>query len=63
MLFFLKKCENLEHLNYFKIGTNHDPSKPYKPVKEWVIKKKSTGNIPIVFAPTWICEVTAKLVI
>lgn len=41
-----------------------DPTEPLgKDFKDFLVKKKSTGNIPIIFNPDWICNAEAKLVL
>ena len=34
-----------------------------KDIRDFLIKKKTTGNIPILFFPHWVCQAEAKLVL
>jgi len=48
-----------EDNNYHCFSVCHPPADPFapleKPSKDFLIKRKSSGNIPIIFKPDWIC--------
>lgn len=53
-----------KNTNYFYVQHPPKDGEPMgKDIKDFIVRKKTTGNIPLIFYPDWICEAQAKLVL